>query len=112
MRTQTCSTCKTVKPIAGEWDVTVYMCAECVAAEKAEAVPAVSPEDAAVFEKIDTLRVHLASENAGRLFGTTQADRTRAAKNFDRLNVELDEVLSAMSPEQMRGYGEYRKATA
>lgn len=104
MRTQTCSTCKTVKPIDGEWDVTVFMCSDCVAAEKPEPTGA----DAEVFDKVDDLRLQLQSANAGRKFGTTYAARKRAARDFDRLTDKLGELLDSMTVDQLRGYRDHR----
>lgn len=106
MRTQTCSTCKTTKPIAGEWDVFVFMCNDCVAAEKPEPTGA----DAEMFDKLDELRLRLQSAKAGRELGMTTAERKRAARDFDRLNDELGDLLDAMNADQLRGYRDHRRA--
>lgn len=106
MRTQTCSTCKAVKPIDGEWDVFVFMCSDCVAAEKPEPTGA----DAEVFDKLDDLRLRLQSAKAGREFGMTIAERKRAARDFNRMNDELGDLLDSMTVDQLRGYGDHRRA--
>lgn len=114
MAVQTCGTCKGTKTVDGEgWEeLWVWMCEDCVSGEQRTDEPCEADTDVELFERIDALRQGIQSENAGRLLGMTGVERSRGQRNFDRLNTELDWILSNMTIKQMRGYTAHRKALA
>lgn len=60
------------------------------------------------FAKILKLEENVQSHKVMAAMGTFPWDRERAAEALNRLRPELFAAISALTPEEMTAYGEYR----
>lgn len=108
MAIQTCITCegqKEVETVDGWQYVSVVMCDSCAA--PAESAPAEQNE---TFDVLLTLEEAVQDSQATAALGLYSWDRDRGMKCLKVNKARLYEAVGRLTPDELRAYGEYRKA--
>lgn len=110
MAVQTCGTCgnvETIRTVGDEgWDeIYVWMCNDCLNGRTPEA-----PTDDALFEATLSAEAVVRGEMATVALGADIETRARAKANLKTAREALNRLIDAMSLDQLKAYGDFRKA--
>lgn len=106
VKTTTCGTCGTVttgETFEGDFtEVYVWKCDGCLADE--------ARTDDALFEATLSAEAAVRGEMATAAMGTDLTTRARATANLKTAREQLANLIDAMSLDQLKAYGDFRKA--